>query len=369
MELADVRISEAEIEATLAAMRSNWLTMGPQTAVLESEFAARFGRRFGVAVSSGAAGLHLACLAAGVGPGDEVIVPSLSFVACAHAPHWCGGEAVLCDVDSPRVPLMSAATVEPLIGPATTAVMAVHMFGYPLELGELRALCDERGLTLIEDCCESAGAGGRQHGSAGETAAFSFFAKSEMPVGEGGIVLTDDPEAEARMRLLRSHAMTSVTWDRHRGHSETYDVTDLGYNYRIDEPRAALARAHLASSGERVAGRRRVAAAYREALGGVGGAELPFDAAWSERSTHFSFPVLVADAATRDAARAALAEAGIQSTVYPAIHQLTLYADARGPCPQAGEVADRHLALPISPYMEDEQVELVVAELARALGG
>jgi len=182
--LADIRLSEPVIEAAKEALRSNWLTMGPRTQVLEDEFAAAVGSPHAVAASSGSAGLHLACLAAGVEEGDEVIVPALGFVADAHAPHWCGGRAVFADISSERLPLLDAAAVEPLIGPRTKAVLAIHMFGYPLELDALRTLCAERGITLIEDCCEAVGArfaDGSSVGTAGQAGVFSFFAKTQLP--------------------------------------------------------------------------------------------------------------------------------------------------------------------------------------------
>ena len=370
--LADVQLTEPVIEAAMEALRSNWLTMGPRTQALEGDFATATGRPHAVAVSSGTAGLHLACLAAGVGEGDEVIVPAVGFVADAHAAHWCGGRTVFADVISEREPLLDAAAVEPLITERTKAVLAVHMFGYPLELAGLRELCDERGLVLIEDCCEAAGAtfaDGASVGTAGQSGVFSFFAKTQLPVGEGGIVVTDEEDVDARIRLLRSHAMTSVTWDRHRGHAETYDITDLGYNYRLDEPRAAMAAAHLRELDGRLERLRATVAAYRERLEGVDGITLPFDAESAARGGHFAFPVVVADGETRDRVRATLAERGVQTTFYPAITTLGLYEEAgrEHPCPRAEDFAARHLAMPLSKQMGPDDVELACAELTAAL--
>lgn len=372
--LADVRLSEPVIEASLDALRSNWLTMGPRTQDLEAAFAAEVARPHAVAVSSGSAGLHLACLAAGVGPGDEVIVPAFGFVADAHAAHWCGGRTVFADIESIERPLLDPAAVEPLITDRTKAVLAVHMFGYAIEASGLAELCAERGIALIEDCCEAVGAtfaDGAPVGTMGHAGCFSFFAKTQLPVGEGGIVVSADEEAAQRIRLLRSHAMTSVTWDRHRGHAETYDITDLGFNYRLDEPRAAMAHAHLGALGERLAQLRATVSAYRERLAGVEGVDVPFDDSHAARSGHFAFPVVVADLETRDRVRARLAERGIQTTFYPAITRLALYEEAgrEHPCPRAEELAERHLALPLSTAMGPEDVELACAELAAAVAG
>ena len=204
--LADVQLSEPVIEAAMEALRSNWLTMGPRTQSLEMDFAAALERPHAVAVSSGTAGIHLACLAAGVGEGDEVIVPAVGFVADAHAAHWCGGRTVFADVTSEARPLLDPDAVEALITDRTKAVLAIHMFGYPLELAGLRALCDERGIALIEDCCESVGAtfaDGSPVGTAGQSGCFSFFAKTQLPVGEGGSL------AERGARAIRGRATVS----------------------------------------------------------------------------------------------------------------------------------------------------------------
>jgi dTDP-4-amino-4,6-dideoxygalactose transaminase len=370
--LADVRLTEPVIEAAMDALRSNWLTMGPRTQELEGVFADRLGVPNAVAVSSGTAGLHLACLAAGVGPGDEVIVPALGFVADAHAAHWCGGRTVFADIASTEQPLLDPAAVEPLITERTKAVLVVHMYGYALELDGLRALCDEHGLALIEDCCEAVGAtfaDGSPVGTAGSSGVFSFFAKTQLPVGEGGIVITADQVASDRVRLLRSHAMTSVTWDRHRGHAETYDITDLGYNYRLDEPRAAMAHAHLLELEGRLAKLRGTVAAYRERIAAIDGVDVAFSDEQASRSGHFAFPVVVADLEQRDRVRARLAERGVQTTFYPAITSLSLYEEAgrEHPCPRAEEMAARHLAMPLSTSMGPADVELACDELAAAL--
>ncbi len=370
--LADVRLSEDVISAAMDALDSNWLTMGPRTQALEAAFAERLGAAHAVAVSSGSAGLHLALLGVGVGPGDEVIVPAFSFVADAHAPHWCGGEAVFADVESSEQPLLDVASVEAAIGDRTKAVVAVHMFGYPRELAALRALCDERGIALIEDSCEAAGsvlADGAPTGTLGRAGVFSFFPKTQLPVGEGGIVVTDDETVAERVRLLRSHAMTSVTWDRHRGHAETYDITDLGFNYRIDEPRAAMAHAHLAELDGRLASLRDTAVAYRRRLSDLDHVALPFSDEQAARAGHYCLPVVVAETGLRDRVRARLGEQGVQTTVYPSITTLSLYREAgrARPCPVAEDFAERHLAMPASAALGPEDVAFACHALADAL--
>jgi dTDP-4-amino-4,6-dideoxygalactose transaminase len=370
--LTEISLPEPDVDAVLETLRSGWLTMGPRTQELEEAFRAETGSEHAVAVSSGTAALHLACLAAGVGPGDEVIAPALSFVADAHAGRCAGGEAVLADCRSLEEPLLDPEQVERRMTDRTKAVIAVHMFGYPADTDALRELCDARGVALIEDCAEADGGklrDGSPAGTAGICGCFSFFSKTQLGVGEGGILVTDDDDFAQRVRALRSHAMTSVTWDRHRGHAETYDVTDLGFNYRIDEPRAALALARLARLNGALAELRRVARAYRERLAGLDGVVVPFDEEWVELSGHFGFPVVVSDGNRRDSVREAMHSARVQTTFYPALTQLSAYEPSGpdGSMPVAEEFADRHVALPLSPSLDDAKIELVVEELGRAL--
>jgi dTDP-4-amino-4,6-dideoxygalactose transaminase len=371
--LTEISLAEPDIEAVLEALRSGWLTMGPRTQELETAFAAYTGSEHAVAVSSASAALHLACVAAGVGPGDEVIAPALSFVADAHAGRLAGGSSVLADCVSLAEPLIDPADVERRLTERTKAVIAVHMFGYPADVEALAAICEERGIALIEDCAEADGGrlrDGSPAGSFGICGCFSFFSKTQLGVGEGGIVTTDDEEFAGRLRALRSHAMTSVTWDRHRGHAETYDVTDLGFNYRIDEPRAALAHARLERLDIALEELRRVARSYRARLAGSEELLVPFPDEWVELSGHFAFPVLVGDGEVRDAVRAAMHEARVQTTFYPSLTQLSAYEPRNGDAghPIAEEFAGRHLALPLSPSLDDPKIDVVMAELEGALG-
>jgi dTDP-4-amino-4,6-dideoxygalactose transaminase len=370
--LTQVSLPESDVEAVLETLRSGWLTMGPRTQELEGAFRATTGSEHAVAVSSGTAGLHLACLAAGVGPGDEVIAPALSFVADAHAGRCAGADAVLADCRSVDEPLVDPEQVERRITPRTKAVIAVHMFGYPADIDALADLCAGRGIALIEDCAEADGGklrNGASAGTVGLCGCFSFFSTTQLGVGEGGIVVTDDEEFARRLRSLRSHAMTSVTWDRHRGHAETYDVTDLGFNYRIDEPRATLAQARLGRLDGALAELRRVARAYRERLDGLDGVAVPFPDEWVELSGHFAFPILVSDREIRDSVREALHASRVQTTFYPALTQLSAYEPfgPDGSMPVAEDFGDRHLALPLSPSLDETKIELVVEELRRAL--
>jgi dTDP-4-amino-4,6-dideoxygalactose transaminase len=371
--LTDIDVPEQDVQAVLDCLESGWLTMGPRTKAFEEALAGFVGTPHAVTVSSCTAALHLACLAAGIGEGDEVIVPAFSFVASASAARYVGAEPVLCDVSSPYEFNIDPDDVAKRITSRTRAVIAVHFCGYPAAIATLRALCDEHGLVLIEDCAQAIGAtiddSGRQVGTVGELGAFSFFSKKQLCVGEGGMVTTASEQFADRVRLLRSHAMTSTTWDRHRGHDPAYDVVDIGYNFRLDEPRAALGLSRLPRLAEAIEARRATVRLYRERLAEIDGIELCFDDQAVERSSHFAFTVLLSDRDTRDRFRAELKAGGIQTTWYPALHTFSgyrAYAPPEG-LPRAGEAADRHCALPLSSQTTEDEVDTVVDVVRSAL--
>src|SRR4051794_23419913 len=247
--------------------------MGPRIKEFEAEFAAHLGIEHAVAVNSCTAALHLAYLAAGVGPGDEVIVPGITFVASAAAVRYCGGTPVLAEIIGRHDLSLNPAHVAELIGPRTKAVCAVHYGGYAAPLEELRRLCEDHGLALIEDAAHSPEAtpvGSQQKlGTFGLAGTFSFFSNKILSCGEGGLLATSNETVAELARSRRSHAMTSGTWDRHRGHAMGYDVVAVGYNYRLDEPRAALLSARLPGLTEDIRQRRVLTHRYRELLGEV----------------------------------------------------------------------------------------------------
>jgi dTDP-4-amino-4,6-dideoxygalactose transaminase len=361
-------MSDEDVEAVLDCLRSGRLSEGPRMLDFESAFAAYIGSRHGIAVASGTAALHLAVRALDLGPGDEVIVPGFTFVASANAVRYVGADPVLCEVNAPHDLNIDVDDVRRRITPRTRAVIAVHFCGYSADVLALRSLCDEHGLALIEDGAQSVGARIAQHGpqtgTVGELGCFSLFSKKQLCVGEGGLVVTDDDRLADRVRLLRSHAVTRV---EDHGLVESIDIVDTGYSYRLDEPRAALARSRLRRLDADLAGRLRVVRAYRDALRGREGLDLAWDDEAVECSSHFAFPVLLADREVRDLFRTELHRRGIQTTWYPALQHLSYYrsSDPELSLPRAAEAADRHCMLPMSADLTDEQIA-TVAESAVA---
>jgi dTDP-4-amino-4,6-dideoxygalactose transaminase len=367
--LFDLRLSENDIEAVLEVLRSGWLTMGPLTAEFERTFAAHLGVKHAVAVSSCTAALHLAYLAAGVGPGDEVIVPALTFAATAAAVVYCGANPVFADIVGPHELALDPAAVERAITPRTKAVCAVHFAGYPARIDALRALCDARGLALIEDVAHApqAHVGGRAVGSFGLAGAFSFFSNKVLACGEGGLLATDDDQVAALARSRRSHGMTSGSWSRHTGETTTYDAVGLGFNYRLDEPRAALLLSRFKRLDAETARRRELTRAYRAALADIDGLVVPYTDEDVERSSCYVMPVLVRDAERRDAIRLELRERhGVQTSIfYPAVHEFTAYRErfAAGRLPHTEHAARAEITIPLHMAMDAAALERVVTAL------
>jgi dTDP-4-amino-4,6-dideoxygalactose transaminase len=367
--LTDVQLTPEDVAAYLGVLESGWLTMGPRTREFETAFADRFDTKHAVAVSSGTAALHLALLAAGIGAGDEVLVPALTFVAGPAAVRYCGARPVLVESLGSEDFNLDPEDAERRVGPRTRAVLATHWLGYACDLEALEKLCRERELILVEDCAQSVtarDASGRLTGTVGVAGCFSFFSKKQLAVGEGGMILTSDDAVATKAGSLRSHAMTSMTWDRHRGHAESYDVVDFGFNYRLDEPRAALGLSRLRRLDEDVARRRSLVRAYRERLRHVVGVTIPWTDEEVERSSHFGFAILLDSGETRDRATRGLAARGIQATHYPALTRLSAYQD-QGPRPRTEALAARHLVLPLSSTYRECDVDLVVDELSKLL--
>jgi dTDP-4-amino-4,6-dideoxygalactose transaminase len=369
--LADLNYDQEEEEAVLRVIRSGWLTMGPVTADFEVEFARFVRAKHAVAVSNCTQALHLACRALGVGPGDEVIVPSLSFVATANAVLYTGADVRFADIISPLEPTISPQAIEAQINSATKAIMVMHYAGYPCQMPAICQIAQRHGLQVIEDCAHAPGANrdGRPLGSWGDVGCFSFFSNKNLCTGEGGMLVTNRDDIAQQARLARSHGMTTLTWQRHAGHAFSYDVVDLGYNYRIDEIRSVLGLVQLRKLASANARRRAITDHYRRLLA-VLPVELPLQHVPGESACHL-LPVLLPESCDRRQVMESLRERGIQTSIhYPPIHEFGFYKN-RYPSmslPQTELASRRLLTLPLYPGMNDGDVELVVTELSGALG-
>ncbi len=347
---------------------AGWITMGPRVRAFERAFADLHGVPDAVAVGSCTAALHLILEALGIGPGDEVLVPSLTFVATANAVVYTRAAPVFVDIESPAVPLMSIEDAAAKCTPRTKAVILMHYGGHLAQRSAWRDFVARRGLLLIEDAAHAPGVSGA--GTFGDAAAFSFYGNKNMTTAEGGMVLARSADVLERVRQMRSHGMTTSTFQRMQGATPLYDVTMLGYNYRIDDLRAAIGLVQLGHLAEWNARRRTLVGRYRATLARDCPAILtPFPP--ESASAHHIMPVLLPPDVDRDHVITALRDRGIQTTIhYPPVHRLSFYR-CRQPLlslPITEEYSRRELTLPLHPGMDDGAVERVVAALADILG-
>jgi dTDP-4-amino-4,6-dideoxygalactose transaminase len=371
--LADLAVDDELVDAVLQVVRSGWWSMGPRVEEFEEAFATFTGAGHAVAVANGTAALHLALLAAGCGRGDEVVVPSLNFIAAANAIVHTGAAPVFCDIAGPEDLNLDPDDLASAVSERTKAVVVLHYGGHPCDMDAVQRVAEQHGLAVIEDAAHAPGArfGDRACGTLGTLGCFSFFANKNLPVGEGGMIVTHDDELARTLRLLRSHGMTTLTWDRHRGHASGYDVLLPGFNYRLDEVRAAVGLVQLRRLPEENAARAAVVERYREALGGERGLTMPFAAGEGDDRVpvHHLAVVLLPEGTDRSAVRSTLEERGIQTSVhYPPIHTFTAYRSvSRRPLPRTDAVAERLLTLPLFGGLSDEQVEAVIEGLLYTL--
>jgi dTDP-4-amino-4,6-dideoxygalactose transaminase len=360
-------VGEEEKAALCEVIDSGWLSMGERVEAFEREFAAAHGRKNAVALNSCTAALHLILRAFGIGPGDEVLVPAVTFVATVNAVLYVGATPVFLDIEDIERPLLSLDDAAAKCSPGTKAAIVMHYGGYEVDLPRWRDFCDARGLRLVEDAAHAPGV--PDVGRLSDASAFSFFPNKNMSTAEGGMVLSPDEDVLSAVRRMRGHGMTSATLDRHRGHAYSYDVTMLGYNYRLDELRAAVGLIQLRHLPEWNRKRNELAQAYRQKLGSrLPAVRVPFAA--GHRTAAHLMPVLLPEGGRREGVMDSLRRSGIQTSIhYPPVNLFSyyrgLYPDVV--LPKSEEYCRRELTLPLHPALEEEDVDRVVAGLQAAL--
>jgi dTDP-4-amino-4,6-dideoxygalactose transaminase len=371
--LADIDLDAAERDAVLRVLDSTWLTMGEVTAAFEAAFARYVEAPYAVATSSGTAALHIAAALAGLAPGDEVLTPSLTFVASVNAIVYVGARPVFVDVRSLEDWTIDPDDARRKITPRTRAICPVHYGGYLCDMAPILDLAAERGLAVIEDAAHAPGArdGGRAAGTFGEAGCFSFFTNKNLTAAEGGMVVTAREEYAVRARRLRSHGMTTVTWQRHAGHASSYDVLDLGYNYRITDLHAAIGLAQLGKLDRNNAARAALARRYAERLAGVDGITLPFAQPRGQPVYHL-LPILLDESVDRAAFMDGMRARGIQTSIhYPPVHRFTWYREhlptPANSLPLTEAIGRRMVTLPLYPSMGADAVNDVAAAAAALL--
>lgn len=369
--LFNLNFDEEEEKAVMEVLKSKWISSGPKCNALEEKFAAMLGVKYAIAVSSCTAALHLAMLAMELGEGDEVIVPSLTFVATVNAVRYTGAIPVFCDIEGKEQITIAPEQIEALITPKTKAIVVMHYAGYACDMNKIMEIADRHNLKVIEDACHGPMSEyhGKKLGTIGNVGCFSFFSNKNISTGEGGMVVTNDEQAYEAMKLMRSHGMTTMSYERSKGHSTNYDVVKLGYNYRLDDIRAAIGIAQLDKLEPDIEKRNRIRESYIRHLEDDR-IIIPFKAD-KEKSASYIFPVVLSsgNSEQRDALREFLAKNGVQTSVhYPPVHKFKIYESyATKALPNTEYVADCEFTLPMYGALTEEQIVYICEKVIEGL--
>lgn len=368
--LSDLDYDGEEESAVSRVLKSRWLSLGPEVQAFEREFIELIGGKYALAVANGTAALHLCFMALGLEAGDEIIQPAINFVAAANMTVAGGLIPIFADIVGFEEPTIDPVEIEKRIISRTKAVVVMHYGGYPCRMADIKEICDQNRLFLIEDACHAVGARyldpkergphKKMAGSIGDIAAFSFFSNKNLTTGEGGMVVTSRDDLAERVRLLRSHGMSSLTWDRYKGHASSYDVTVNGYNYRFDELRAALGRCQLAKLEKNNQRRGHLVAAYRQNLRTLPDWIIPFGAYHGESAHHLMTVVAPSEGVRREAVQR-LTKNRIQTSLhYPFLPGLSAFRKypARD-LERSTSFASRVITLPLYPRMTFNNVQQI----------
>lgn len=367
--LFELNFTEEEEQAVLDTLKSKWISIGPKTAELEEKFAQMLGAKYAVGLTNSTVALHLAMILNDIKEGDEVICPSLTFVATANAIRYVGAIPVFADVVSYENLTIDPLDIEKKITSKTKAIMVMHYGGFACDMEAIMELAKKYNIKVIEDACHGplSEYKAKKLGTIGDVGTFSFFSNKNISTGEGGILVTNNKEYYERAKLLRSHGMTTMSYERAKGHSTSYDVVELGYNYRIDDIRSSIAIVQLDKLKEDLEKRAEVKKKYIELLLNNKNIILPFKD-YGEFASNYIFPIVLKDSTfeKRDMVREKLAEAGIQTSVhYPAVHKFSIYKDFYTDLPKTDYLVDNLITLPMYSKLSNEDIEYI----AKALEG
>ena len=373
VQLFKLNYDSKESKAVKDVVDSGWITMGEKTKEFESKFSDMLGSKsiHSTAVSSGTASLHMALLGLGIGSGDEVIIPALTFVADINVVKMVGATPVLADCSDHNNWNISAETIKAQITPKTKAVIVVHFAGYPCEMDKIVTLCKRRGLYLIEDVAHAPDAKykGKACGTFGDYGCFSFFTNKNLSVGEGGMLITKNKKLALRAKEFRSHGMSALTLDRHKGRAISYDVSNVGLNYRIDEMRSAIGLVQLQKLRDANRKRGYLVDRYIKKLSSLKDISIPFQNLKNIEPVYHIFPILLSNNIDRVWLINRLKEFGIQSSIhYPIFKDFSAFKEINlNPAPIAEDIARRELTLPLYPTMSFSDIDFICDSLSQIL--
>jgi dTDP-4-amino-4,6-dideoxygalactose transaminase len=365
--LFDLNFTQEEENAAIETIRSNWISIGPKTAELEEKFAEMLGAKYAVALTNSTVALHLSMILNDVKEGDEVICPSLTFVATANAIRYVGAIPVFADVVSYENLTIDPEDIEKKITSKTKAIMVMHYAGFACDMDRIMQIANKYNLKVIEDACHGplSEYKGRKLGTIGSVGTFSFFSNKNISTGEGGMLVTNNKEYYERAKLLRSHGMTTMSFERAKGHSTSYDVVELGYNYRIDDIRSSIAIVQIKKLKDDLNKRAEVKKMYLEALSSNDNIYVPFST-YQDFSSNYVFSIVLKDSDfnKRDLVREKLAEFGIQTSIhYPAVHRFSIYKDFYCELPKTDYLANNLITLPMYSKLTREDILYIAKKL------
>lgn len=370
--LFDLNFDEKEEKAVVGVLQSKWISTGPKANELEEMFCDYFEVDHALSLTNCTVALHLAMEVLGIGEGDEVICPSLTFVATANAIRYVGATPVFADIKSENDLTIDPEHVKQLITKKTKAIMVMHYAGFSCDMDEILSIANEFNLRVVEDACHGplSEYKNKKLGTIGDIGCFSFFSNKNLSTGEGGMLLTNNTELAERAKLLRSHGMTTMSYNRAKGHSTSYDVVALGYNYRMDDIRAALGVVQLQKLPEDLEKRERVRRTYEKNLKTFDLVTVPFKD-YPYYSSNYIFPIVLSKkvAKSRDEIRDLLHKAGIQTSIhYPPVHLFDIYYNSKNRGLERTEsIYKRLITLPMYGKLTDEQVTFITDTLEEIL--
>lgn len=369
--LSDIDFTDAEIREVVKVLKRKWLSQGETTRAFEERFCRYLKCKHAFAVSSCTTALHLALRVLGVKPGDEVIVPSLTFVATVNAVVYTGATPVFADAAGLDNFNISPDDIQRKITRRTKAVIVMHYGGYACDMDAVKSIAKRHGLFVVEDAAHGVGGTykGKKLGTLGDAGCFSFFANKNLVTGEGGMIVTDEDALAEKIRLLRSHGMTTSSWDRYKGHSFSYDVLDIGYNYRFDEMRSAIGLVQLKKLEKNNRKRKMLVNRYRKNLKGLEACSVPFSDFTGTPAYHL-FPVILHSIVNRAELMARLNESGLQTSIhYPPVHLFSFYRNRMKnvKLPVTEAIGKRVVTLPLHPLMKADDVDYITNTLKALL--
>jgi dTDP-4-amino-4,6-dideoxygalactose transaminase len=369
--LFDLNMDEQEETAVIQTIRSKWISTGPKTVAFEKKFAHMLGSEYAVSTANCTVSLHMALVLAGIEPGDEVICPSLTFVATCNAIRYVQALPVFADIKSYDDLTIDPADIEKKITGKTRAIIVMHFGGFACDMDRIMAIAAKHDLKVIEDACHGplSEYRGKKLGTIGDAGCFSFYSNKNISTGEGGMLVTNNNEMYDRAKLIRSHGMTSLSYERSKGHSTSYDVIELGFNYRMDDMRASIGLAQLDKLKPDLIRRSEIRSRYIALLQEVNDLIIPFND-YSEFTANYVFTIVLRNsiAEKRDEVREKLAQAGIQTSVhYPAVHRFSIYRDYYRELPVTEYVTDNLITLPMYSKLVDNQIEYIATNLKSIL--